>query len=339
MVDIENQWEDIEYSEDNEEQKYASDGSETEEDYGGDDYDYGDYEDDDEEQSASSRKKGSSPVLLLLLLAVILGVAGFAVMNKMRSASDTAPVDENTSQVEQIADNQEGNTDDFADGFFDENGNNSQDMMSVDFNENGDTNVTTGNNSGDDVVATVNDSGESAKSLNPSGDLFDGQNSQNSEQTQSAGKENNSIVISYDNIKRLNPFKPPVVEPVQVSNNKLPTELINNTPFEIIEPPVTSIPDENLSKLLQTQISGILYDDVSPSAIVNINGTDQFVKVGDNVGGYTIKRITKNQVEISYKNNNYVASVGELFSKGSTDLKPDVVNLENKFAGRKKNKN
>ena len=62
------------------------------------------------------------------------------------------------------------------------------------------------------------------------------------------------------------------------------------------------------------------------------------VKIGDNVGGYVIEGITQNQVQITYKNNTYVASVGELFTRGSLESNQAVVNLENKFAGRNRNK-
>ena len=99
------------------------------------------------------------------------------------------------------------------------------------------------------------------------------------------------------------------------------------------------VSDENLTRLLQTQISGILYDEVSPSAIVNLNGVDQFVKIGDTVAGYTIESITKDKVQITYKNNTYVASVGELFTRGVLEKKRAVADLENKFAGRYRNNN
>ena len=69
-----------------------------------------------------------------------------------------------------------------------------------------------------------------------------------------------------------------------------------------------------------------------------LNNQDYFVKTGDVISGYTIKKITKDQVQINYKNNSYVASVGQLFSKGSLDT-PAVANIEHKFAGRNKYNN
>ena len=146
--------------------------------------------------------------------------------------------------------------------------------------------------------------------------------------------ENNDIIVSYDKVARLNPFKPPVFE-AEAEIAKTYGSL-NNTDFEIVEPPSSSVPDENLTKLLQTQVSGILYDEESPSAIVNLNGVDTFVKAGDVMSGYKIQTITRDKVQINYKNNSYVASVGALFVKGMVESRPAVANLEKKFAGRYK---
>ena len=92
-----------------------------------------------------------------------------------------------------------------------------------------------------------------------------------------------------------------------------------------------------MTKLLQTQISGILFDNESPSAVINLGGVDYFVKAGDTISVYTVNDISKNQVQITYKNNSYVASVGELFVRGKLESQPAIVNIENKFAGRYKN--
>ena len=146
-------------------------------------------------------------------------------------------------------------------------------------------------------------------------------------------EENNAIMVAYDKDSRVNPFKPPV----DTSGGTF--DSIDGIDVEIIEPPTESVEDPNLTKLLQTQISGILFDDVSPSAIVNLNGIDQFVKMGDVISGYTIESITKDKVQINYKNNSYVASVGELFTRGALDKQRAVADLENKFAGRYRNNN
>ena len=331
MVDNENQWEDMEYSDngdDGYEDSYADDeysddqGYEYEEDY------------DEESDYEPSRKSGGSPIIAVLLLLILLGTGGYFAYTKF------APSDAGQSEYVAQQDNafgmpdgqSQGSNDDLADSFFAEAGGESSDMMSVDFNSNGETNVTTGEGV-DASVATVSDVAPSEGVSE--GDLFENTQTSSETETESLGEENNSIMVTYNKAARINPFKPPVLEGSQNSAY----DALNNTDFEIIEPPAQSAPDENLTRLLQTQISGILYDEENPSAIVNLNGLDHFVKAGDVVSGYTIDSITRDKVQVSYKDNSYVASVGELFTRGSLDKQRAVVNLEQKFAGRYKNNN
>ena len=262
-----------------------------------------------------------------MLLGVGAYIAVPKVVGNLKATGENVQT-ENLSKVNDVGTSvATQNGSDLANSFFNNASNESSDMMSVNFNENGETNVVTGE--GENVqTATVTDV-SSSDGVSET-DLFENQDSQ----TGSNNEDNNSIMVVYNKASRLNPFKPPVVD----RSLDQAYETINNTQFEIIEPPVTSVPDENLTKLLQTQISGILYDTESPSAIINLNGLDQFVKTGDTISGYKIESITKDKVQISYKNNSYVASVGELFTRGSLEKQPAVVNLENKFAGRYKNK-
>lgn len=333
MVDNENQWEDIEYSEEQgDEQSYEyDDGSQEDMEYSeqGDEQEYDSYEEYEDEEEPAPKKSNPLPMLLVFLL--LLGAGAFiAVPKLMHNSQVNADNAQNYNQnVEQTADmgmpSQQSN-EDLANSFFNDAGGENSEMMSVNFNENGETNVTTGE--GENAqIATVTETAPS-EGVSES-DLFDVQDSS----TVTNGEENNSIMVVYNKASRLNPFKPPVIE----KTVDQAYETINDTQFEIIEPPVASVPDENLTRLLQTQISGILYDDESPSAIVNLNGLDQFVKAGDTISGYRIDDITRDKVQISYKNNSYVAAVGELFTRGSLEKRPAVANLENKFAGRYKN--
>lgn len=317
MVDKENQWDDIEYS-DNEapEQGYDNSGDEYSE------QDYDNYDDYDEEDDGQRTKKKSNQLPLLIIALLLLGLAGFLVVSKMSANKETMEANADAasqSGMEMVADGGMSQGEDMGDSFFEQAGGTSEDMMSVDFNENGDAQVTTNDENGE-IVATVKE--------NNGDDLF---GSSDDELGLDPSKENNDIIISYDKAARENPFKPPVYEKTVDKN-----VTIDNTQFEIIEPPTTSIPDENLTRLLQTQISGILYDEHSPSAIVNLNGMDSFVKVGDTISGYTIQAITRDQVQINYNNNSYVASVGELFTRGVLEKQRAVANLEKKFAGRYK---
>ncbi len=336
MADKENNWEDMEYSDDevnqsSEDQEY-DDNEYSDEEYEDDDNSSEEYEDDEnaedeeyEDDDDRPQKKGFPIILVILIILILLAVGGFLAYSKLSSggmANNSTPIQQENFDNNQ--DNNGENSGDMGDFFFNEAGGNESDMMSVGFNENGETNVATDGN-GENVATVTDQTDTKANDLSPD-DIFSngGLNANDDE-------ENNAIMVSYNKALRLNPFKPPVA---QKSNEYSD---VNNTDFEIIEPPSTSNPDENLKRLLQTQISGIMYDDVSPSAIVNLNGVDQFVKIGDVVSGYKIENITKNKVQISYKNNSYVASVGELFTRGYVEKQQAVVNLEHKFAGRYRN--
>ena len=347
MVDKENQWEDLEYSEDNMEKIDGASTMSDEDNYASEEYSDDGYEeeysDDESEIYNTPKKKNNGAVLLILLLIIgLLGAGVFFVMSKNNNNSADIPA--NNQQTAEAPNNpaspENPDNNDMADMFFEQANGNGSDMVSVDFNnQDGSANVTTQGNNGE-IVANVTD--QPPENINNSQNIMneqpqDNQNNNDmlSNNNLSIPEPNNTIMVSYNPTARQNPFKPPVLNPKDDETYKQ----INNTEFEVIEPPVTSVEDENLTKLLQTQISGILYDDDSPSAIVNLNGMDQFVKIGDTIAGYKIQNITKDKVQISYKNNSYVASVGELFVRGTLDKQRAVANLENKFAGRYKSNN
>ena len=337
-MDKENQWDDMDYTDQDVQDNEFSDtglkedsGEYSEQDYQKyDDYDE-EYDEDYDEDEQTKKKSNQLPLLIIALL--LLGLAGFLIVNRMsasKDVADTSVANNSETAMEQVAGEElsVSSQENLGDDFFEQAGGKESEMMSVDFNDNGDAQVTTSGENGE-IVATVKDSGTT---VNSGDDLFQ---SSGSDLNLDPSKENNDIIVSYDKVARVNPFKPPIYDKADDPNNVT----INNTQFEIIEPPVTSVPDENLTRLLQTQISGILYDDVSPSAIVNLNGVDTFVKVGDTVSGYTIQEITRDKVQINYKNNSYVASVGELFTRGVLERQRAVANLEKKFAGRYKDNN
>ena len=336
MVDNENQWEDMEYSD-----EAGASGDYSDESYEDDDYseqDYESYDDDDEGGGHAQPAKvnlGGCLVVLILLAAIIAGVV-FYLLPKFKGESGS--MNNAPQQNEQLSfgpemnqggqQSMEQNSSDMGDMFFNEAGGESTEMMSVDFNGSGQANVTT-TNGNEEIVATVSEQQmPPQENTSSDSDLF----SQGSDLSLDPNQGSNEIMVAYNKSARENPFKPPIVEAAKGGVVDM------DGPFEIIEPPVQSVADDNLTRLLQTQISGILYDEESPSAIVNLNGMDQFVKAGDTISGYTIDYITKDKVQISYQNNSYVASVGALFTRGSLEKQPAVADLENKFAGRYRNK-
>ncbi len=82
--------------------------------------------------------------------------------------------------------------------------------------------------------------------------------------------------------------------------------------FDVIGPP-TELPEVDLSaeELMATKISGIMYDAMRPSAIINFDGTDHLVHKGDMVKGYSILDITKDRVVLKLGTNIYRAAVGQ----------------------------
>lgn len=96
-------------------------------------------------------------------------------------------------------------------------------------------------------------------------------------------------------------------------------------------PPETLPSNTDAGKVMSTTISGILYDKYSPSAIINIEGTDYLVKKGDVINNYKVLSISKTQVIVQLGKNVYQAGVGELLSK--TSLNCTVANLNKKFGG------
>ena len=131
-----------------------------------------------------------------------------------------------------------------------------------------------------------------------------------------------SVIVPVSSGGRVDPFMPYMQRDV----------LAKQTKFELIAPP-TVIPEADpvVDELVQTKISGIMYDQARPSAIVNFGGEDQLVHKGDVVKGYNIVNITKNSVVIKYKNNIYQATVGQSLDDG-VNLNP-VSGLSNQFGG------
>lgn len=130
------------------------------------------------------------------------------------------------------------------------------------------------------------------------------------------------VAITVDNSCTASPFLP---EGEGQSNN--------HSKFAYLPAPPETLPsDTDASKVITTTISGILYDKYSPSAIINIEGTDYLVKRGDTINHYKILSIGTTQVVVQLGKNIYQAGVGELLSP--TDLNFNTIaNLNKKFGG------
>lgn len=126
---------------------------------------------------------------------------------------------------------------------------------------------------------------------------------------------------------RINPFLPDS-ERIGLANHS--SNKVLSLPY--LTPPPETIPiDPDAGKIMNTTISGILYDKYSPSAIINIEGTDYLVKKGDIIKRYKVLSISKNTVVVKLGNNVYTAGVGEILSL--SDLQNVTANLNKKFGG------
>ena len=103
--------------------------------------------------------------------------------------------------------------------------------------------------------------------------------------------------------------------------------------FDIVAPPV-EIPDADpmIVKMAGFKISGIMFDDVRPSAIMTIDGTEQLVHKGDIIAGYNIVDITRTKVVVKYNANVYEVGAGEVVNPSSVNINP-VTTLNKQFGG------
>ena len=105
-------------------------------------------------------------------------------------------------------------------------------------------------------------------------------------------------------------------------------------PTVLLEPPTTVGESSDAIRVMDTVVSGILYDKFSPSAILNIEGNDYLVKKGDVVNNYNVLSITQDSVTVKLGTNVYRAGIGQILTEGSLNHN-DVSNLNNKFGGDK----
>ena len=110
-------------------------------------------------------------------------------------------------------------------------------------------------------------------------------------------------------------------------------EIYSDIPEQsLVEPPEVFNENSEGARILDTIVSGILYDKYSPSAILNIEGSDYLVKKGDVVNNYNVLQITRDSVTVKLGENVYKAGIGEILTEGTIHHN-DVSNLKNKFGG------
>lgn len=105
--------------------------------------------------------------------------------------------------------------------------------------------------------------------------------------------------------------------------------------FTLVEPPEILDEGSDAARVMDTVVSGILFDKFSPSAILNIEGNDYLVKKGDTVNNYKVVDIMQDSVTVKLGSNVYKAGIGEILTEGSVN-RNDVSNLKNKFGGERR---
>ena len=130
-----------------------------------------------------------------------------------------------------------------------------------------------------------------------------------------------------------NPFLPTIDVKVSASSSENENAL---GAYEIISPPSGSEMDESateVSTMMETKVSGILYDNDNPQAILNYDGQDQLVSRGDRLGGFYIMSITPDKVILKQGNNVYRVSVGQSVTDEGINYNKNS-NLGKQFGGR-----
>jgi len=144
-----------------------------------------------------------------------------------------------------------------------------------------------------------------------------------------AEKDTKKVTVAIGDVGRLDPFMPyEGYNLLAASPDLLP----------VLMPPedLGSMPEAQA--LLKTTVSGILFDETRPSAIINVNGVDHFVQKGDRLSNLLVLDISRNAVTVRNGNNIYKAGVGELIDGKDVNY-TGVYNLNKKFGGQSAQRN
>ena len=145
--------------------------------------------------------------------------------------------------------------------------------------------------------------------------------------TAAAGKK--SVITIPNGTVKANPFVPyrDITGTVSTSSSDVPSSIL-------VAPPEVANENSDAARVMDTIVSGILFDKYSPSAILNIEGSDYLVKKGDVVNNYKVVNIAQDSVTVSLGANVYKAGIGEILTEGTLNHN-DVSNLSNKFGGER----
>jgi len=133
-------------------------------------------------------------------------------------------------------------------------------------------------------------------------------------------KDEVAIPVQH-NLARQNPFLPYMENVVQTTG----------LPYELLSPPDTVTDQTQAVEMMQTTVSGIMYDKYRPSAIINVDGKDQLVHKGDRLANFVVLNITPDKVIVKTGTNIYRAAVGQPIGDDVFTFNPN--NTRNQFGG------
>lgn len=149
-----------------------------------------------------------------------------------------------------------------------------------------------------------------------------------------AGQNDKMVAMVVEDSGRANPFQP--YHEVKKEEKKSTFDLQKaKLQYDLVDPPNAAQINSDAEKVLTTKVSGVMYDTESPSAILNIEGSDYLVRSGDVINGYKILAISPSVVTVQLGANVYKAGVGELLATDGIQYNT-ISNLDKKFGGAKK---
>lgn len=143
-------------------------------------------------------------------------------------------------------------------------------------------------------------------------------------------KNQSMVSMTVEDIGRSDPFLP--------SGDVVVSKPKPKYGFDLLPPPETITVDTTAKEIITTKVSGIMYDRLNPSAILNISGSDYLVRTGDVINSCKVLSIGRDQVTVQNGANVYKAGVGEMFTGEGVNFNT-ISNLESKFGGRKNSAN
>ena len=161
----------------------------------------------------------------------------------------------------------------------------------------------------------------------------------NNEQKQEQGEEgtiaedgtiilgNDIVSVNIDPVGRTSPFVPYKEKNLLYGAGYM----YNDMPL----PTILGENDDTLIQLVSAKVTGIIYDTVTPYAIINVLDNDYLVKIGDKVESFTITDIEKDYVAIKTGTNVYRAKVGDIIDGDINES--GIYNVGHRFAGTKSN--